>query len=71
MAAAMAALGGIGIVHSNCAAADQGRIVASAKSRRVPIFSSSSAVFKGRDAFIDDAKDFDGCNYVFVTESGN
>lgn len=71
MAAAMAALGGIGIVHSNCTAADQARLVVSAKSRRVPIFSSSLDVFKAPDGFINDANDFDGSNYVFVTESGN
>lgn len=70
MAAAMAALGGIGIVHSNCTAADQARLVVSAKSRRVPMFSSGSYVFKAPDGCINDANDFDGSNYVFVTESG-
>ncbi|KAL5813314.1 hypothetical protein ACOSQ3_028264 [Xanthoceras sorbifolium] len=67
MAAAMAALGGIGIVHSNCTASEQAEMVASAKSRRVPVFSSNSAIIKAPDGCIDS---FDSLDYVFVTESG-
>lgn len=70
MAAAMAALGGIGIVHSNCTPSEQASLVASAKSRRVPIFSSNSAIFRTPDASIDDATEFGDYNNLFVTESG-
>ncbi|XP_044506980.1 inosine-5'-monophosphate dehydrogenase 2-like [Mangifera indica] len=70
MAAAMAALGGIGIVHSNCTPSEQASLVASAKSRRVPIFSSNSAIFRTPDASIDDATEFGDYNHLFVTESG-
>ncbi|KAJ0100381.1 hypothetical protein Patl1_20773 [Pistacia atlantica] len=70
MAAAMAALGGIGIVHSNCTPSDQGSLVASAKSRRVPIFSSNSAIFRAQDCWIDDVTEFGEYNHLFVTESG-
>ncbi|KAJ0042980.1 hypothetical protein Pint_18085 [Pistacia integerrima] len=71
MAAAMAALGGIGIVHSNCTPSDQGSLVASAKSRRVPIFSSNSAIFRAQDGCIDDVTAFGEYNHLFVTESGS
>ncbi|KAK4835986.1 hypothetical protein QYF36_017155 [Acer negundo] len=67
MATAMAALGGIGIVHSNCTASEQAAIVASAKSRRVPIFSLNPITVKAPDGCIDS---FDGLDYIFVTESG-
>ncbi|GKV06795.1 hypothetical protein SLEP1_g18636 [Rubroshorea leprosula] len=66
MAAAMAALGGIAFVHSNCSATQQASIIRSAKSLRVPI--APTVGFVGPDA----AGGFgpaDG-KYVFVTESG-
>ncbi|KAJ4823449.1 hypothetical protein Tsubulata_044003 [Turnera subulata] len=69
MAAAMAALGGIGIVHYNLPTPDQALLVRSAKSRRVPLL--SNPVFRGPHSRIAD--EFDGDDkppLVLVTESG-
>ncbi|GLT91478.1 hypothetical protein SLE2022_093640 [Rubroshorea leprosula] len=66
MAAAMAALGGIGFVHSNCSAMQQASIIGSAKLLRVPIAPTVGFVepdVAGRSGAADG-------NYVFVTESG-
>ncbi|KAL4323955.1 hypothetical protein GQ457_11G018030 [Hibiscus cannabinus] len=64
MAAAMAALGGIAIVHSNCTPSQQASIIRAAKSLRLPIVPSVSFVSP-----TDDLPDSYG-RYVFITESG-
>ncbi|EEF45969.1 inosine-5'-monophosphate dehydrogenase 2 [Ricinus communis] len=69
MATAMAALGGIGIIHSNLSPSHQADMVRSVKSRRVPIL--SNPVFMSPDSrilnhFEDDAT----LPCVLVTESG-
>ncbi|KAK4253556.1 hypothetical protein QN277_010213 [Acacia crassicarpa] len=68
MAVAMAALGGIAIIHSNTTPSDQAAMVLSAKSRRVPIL--SSPVFKPPSGRIESLDDFGDSPYVLVTESG-
>lgn len=68
MAAAMAALGGIGIIHSNMPPSHQAHMVRSVKSRRVPIL--SNPVFKSPDSRIVDHFDDDSLPCVLVTESG-
>lgn len=68
MAAAMAALGGVGIVHSNLNPADQAALVRSAKARKVPIL--SSPVFASPSGRIESEEDFSSSPYVLVTESG-
>ncbi|KAF3448804.1 hypothetical protein FNV43_RR09517 [Rhamnella rubrinervis] len=68
MAAAMAALGGIGIIHSNLNPSDQAALVRSAKARRVPIL--SNPVFTSPSARIESMEDFGSNPYVLVTESG-
>ncbi|KAF7835706.1 inosine-5'-monophosphate dehydrogenase [Senna tora] len=69
MAVAMAALGGIAFVHSNTTPSEQAAMVASAKSRRVPIL--SSPVFKAPSGRIESADDFGDSPYILVTESGS
>ncbi|XVE99010.1 hypothetical protein REPUB_Repub03eG0159500 [Reevesia pubescens] len=63
MAAAMAALGGIAIVHSNCTSSQQASIIRSAKSLRLPIAPSVSFA-SPHDTSPPHAK------YIFVTQSG-
>ncbi|KAM7250237.1 hypothetical protein ACFE04_022120 [Oxalis oulophora] len=46
MAAAMALLGGIGIIHSNCSASEQATMVKSAKALRFPVSSGFPPVIK-------------------------
>ncbi|KAE8124501.1 hypothetical protein FH972_019380 [Carpinus fangiana] len=69
MAAAMASLGGLGIVHSNLSAVDQVSVVRSVKSRRVPILSAPT--FRAPSDRIHSLDDFDSCPYVLVTQSGS
>ncbi|KAJ6891772.1 hypothetical protein NC651_025078 [Populus alba x Populus x berolinensis] len=69
MAAAMAAVGGIGIVHSNATPSEQADMIRSVKSRRVPIL--SSPVFKTPDSRIVNEFEGDDVPFVFVTQSGN
>jgi IMP dehydrogenase len=69
MASAMAALGGIGIVHSNVTPSEQADMIRSVKSRRVPIL--SSPVFKAPDSRIADEFDSHDVPFVLVTQSGN
>ncbi|GMI84230.1 hypothetical protein like AT1G16350 [Hibiscus trionum] len=64
MAASMAALGGIAIVHSNCTPSQQASIIRTAKSLRVPITPTVSFVSP-----TDDLPALYG-RYVFITESG-
>lgn len=68
MASAMAALGGIGIVHSNVTSSEQADMIRSVKSRRVPIL--SSPVFKAPDSRIADEFDSHDVPFVLVTQSG-
>lgn len=68
MAVAMAALGGIGIIHSNLNPADQAALVMAAKARRVPIL--SNPVFKSPSDRITSEDDFDSKPYILITESG-
>ncbi|XP_037497868.1 inosine-5'-monophosphate dehydrogenase 2 [Jatropha curcas] len=68
MATAMAALGGMGIIHSNTTPPEQADAVRSVKSRRVPIL--SNPVFKSPDSLIVDQFDDDSLPCVIVTESG-
>ncbi|KAJ6718220.1 INOSINE-5'-MONOPHOSPHATE DEHYDROGENASE 1 [Salix purpurea] len=69
MAAAMAAVGGIGIIHSNVTPSEQADMIRSVKSRRVPIL--SSPVFKTPDSRIVNEFEGDDVPFVFVTQSGN
>ncbi|XP_011014409.1 PREDICTED: inosine-5'-monophosphate dehydrogenase 2-like [Populus euphratica] len=68
MASAMAALGGIGIIHSNVTPSEQADMIRSVKSRRVPIL--SSPVFKAPDSRIADEFDSHDVPFVLVTQSG-
>lgn len=68
MASAMAALGGVGIVHSNLNPSHQAALVRSAKARKVPIL--SSPVFAAPSGRIESEDDFGSSPYVLVTESG-
>ncbi|KAF6136582.1 hypothetical protein GIB67_029752 [Kingdonia uniflora] len=69
MAVAMAALGGIGIVHYNNKAEEQASIIRNAKSRRIPLI--TDPIFISPTDTIDSVDDFYCSPYVFVTESGN
>ncbi|XP_018501452.2 inosine-5'-monophosphate dehydrogenase 2-like [Pyrus x bretschneideri] len=70
MAISMAALGGIGIIHSNLTSSEQAHMVRSVKSRRVPLL--SNPVFKSPSDRIQSDDVFDASNpYVLVTESGS
>jgi IMP dehydrogenase len=68
MAAAMASLGVLSIIHSNLSAADQASVVRSVKSRHVPILSAPT--FRAPSC-IHSLDDFDSCPYVLVTQSGS
>ena len=69
MAVAMAALGGIAIIHSNTTATDQAAMIRSAKSRKVPIL--SNPIFKPPSGRIESVDDFGDSPYILVTESGS
>ncbi|XP_030966615.1 inosine-5'-monophosphate dehydrogenase 2-like [Quercus lobata] len=70
MAAAVASLGGIGIIHPNLSAQVQAAMVRSVKSRRVPFLSSPT--FLSPSHRISSLDDFDASSpYVLVTESGS
>ncbi|XP_057485731.1 inosine-5'-monophosphate dehydrogenase 2-like [Actinidia eriantha] len=68
MAVAMAALGGIAIVHSNNSASDQASIVRSAKSHRIPFV--SDLIFKSPSDSISSIDDFGSSPCILITESG-
>ncbi|KAG5555433.1 hypothetical protein RHGRI_006179 [Rhododendron griersonianum] len=69
MAVAMAALGGIGIVHSNNSPSDQAAIIRSAKSHRIPFV--SDLIFKSPSDSIDSVGEFGSSpTCILVTESG-
>ncbi|KAI3851086.1 hypothetical protein MKX03_001089 [Papaver bracteatum] len=69
MAVAMAALGGIGIVHYNNQPFEQAALIRFAKSRHIPFI--SDPIFKAPSDSIDSIDDFSSSPCVFVTESGN
>lgn len=68
MASAMAALGGIAVVHANTTPSRQASFLRAAKSRRVPIL--SDPVFVSPSAVLESEEDFAGSPFVLVTESG-
>ncbi|XP_059666734.1 inosine-5'-monophosphate dehydrogenase [Cornus florida] len=68
MAVAMAALGGIGIVHSNNTSSEQASLVRHAKSHRIPFV--SDPIFMSPSDSIDSADDFASSPFILVTESG-
>ncbi|GAU27569.1 hypothetical protein TSUD_30010, partial [Trifolium subterraneum] len=68
MASAMAALGGIAIVHPNNTSSRQASIIRAAKSRRVPIL--SEPVFVSPSDVIEFEDDFAASPFILVTESG-
>ncbi|XP_062012129.1 inosine-5'-monophosphate dehydrogenase 2 [Rosa rugosa] len=70
MAVSMAALGGIGILHSNAASSDQAAMVRSVKARRVPLLSAPVFMSPGDRIHSDDVFDHGANPYVLVTESG-
>ncbi|KAL2937255.1 Inosine-5'-monophosphate dehydrogenase, partial [Bienertia sinuspersici] len=69
MAVAMAALGGIGILHSNNTPSDQFSLLQSAKSRRIPMVSDFEV--KSPSDVIDSDSDFGSSGIILVTESGS
>ncbi|KAL0443117.1 UNVERIFIED_CONTAM: Inosine-5'-monophosphate dehydrogenase 2 [Sesamum latifolium] len=68
MAAAMASLGAIGIVHSNTPASDQAALVRLAKSHKIPF--NYELIFKSPSDSILSAEEFSSSPCIFVTESG-
>lgn len=69
MASAMAALGGIAIIHPNTTPSRQAAFIRAAKSRRVPIL--SDPVFFSPSDVIDSEEDFAASPFILVTESGH
>lgn len=69
MAVSMAALGGIGIVHSNNTPSEQAAIIRSAKSHRIPFV--SDPIFLSPSESIDSVDNFCSSPCIFVTESGS
>ncbi|KAG7652453.1 IMP dehydrogenase/GMP reductase [Arabidopsis thaliana x Arabidopsis arenosa] len=68
MAAAMASLGGIGIVHYNCGIAAQASIIRQAKSLKHPIASDAGVKFPEYEITSLDA--FGTSSFVFVEQTG-
>jgi len=68
MAAAMASLGGIGIVHYNCGIAAQASIIRQAKSLKHPIASDAGVKFPEYEITSLDA--FGPSSFVFVEQTG-
>ncbi|KAH6836656.1 Aldolase-type TIM barrel family protein [Perilla frutescens var. hirtella] len=69
MAAAMASIGGIGIVHYNTPASDQAGLIRRAKSHKIPF--SYDIVFKSPSDSILSADEFCSAPCIFVTELGS
>ncbi|XP_043696099.1 inosine-5'-monophosphate dehydrogenase 2-like [Telopea speciosissima] len=69
MAVAMAALGGIGIIHYNNLPLEQAALIRSAKSRRIPFI--SDPIFMSPSDSIASIDEFVSSPCVFITESGN
>lgn len=70
MAVSMAALGGIGIIHSNNTASEQSELIRSAKSHRIPFASTDIIFVSPYDHILSDSV-FDLSPCVFVTENGS
>ncbi|KAK4491863.1 hypothetical protein RD792_002642 [Penstemon davidsonii] len=68
MAAAMASVGGIGIVHSNTTAAHQASLIRLAKSHKIPF--THDLVFKRPSDSILSAEEFSSAPCIFVTDLG-
>lgn len=66
MSAAMAALGGIGIVHSNNTPSEQASIVRSAKSHKIPF--TADLIFLSPGDSIHSADEFASSPCIFVTQ---
>ncbi|KAK6149558.1 hypothetical protein DH2020_017083 [Rehmannia glutinosa] len=69
MAAAMASLGAIGIIHSNNTASNQAALVHLAKSHKIPF--SHELIFKSPSDSILSADEFSSSPCIFVTDSGS
>lgn len=69
MASAMAALGGIAIVHPNNTPSRQAALIRAAKSRRVPIL--SEPVFVSPSDVVESDEDFSASPFILVTDSGS
>ncbi|XP_070018765.1 inosine-5'-monophosphate dehydrogenase 2-like [Nicotiana sylvestris] len=69
MAVAMAALGGIGMVHYNNTISQQASIIRAAKSHKIPF--SADLIFATPSDSIHSADEFANSPCIFVTESGN
>ncbi|KAI3700465.1 hypothetical protein L2E82_45095 [Cichorium intybus] len=70
MAVSMAALGGIGIIHSNNTASEQSSLIRSAKSHRIP-FASADIPFFSPDDTITSVSVFDSSPCAFITTNGS
>lgn len=71
MAVSMAALGGIGIIHSNNSPSHQASLICSAKSHRIPFAHSDDLIFKSPSDSISSTSEFDICPNIFITETGS
>ncbi|XP_048134044.1 inosine-5'-monophosphate dehydrogenase-like [Rhodamnia argentea] len=69
MARAIAALGGIGIIHANIPPSDQASLVKAAKSSRFPVL--SNPVFRSPSDSIISIEDFADAPCILVTDSGD
>ncbi|XP_039169052.1 inosine-5'-monophosphate dehydrogenase [Eucalyptus grandis] len=69
MARAMAALGGIGIIHANIPPSDQASLVKAAKSSRFPVL--SNPVFRSPSDSIISLENFADAPCILVTDSGD
>ncbi|CAH1452634.1 unnamed protein product [Lactuca virosa] len=70
MAVSMAAVGGIGIIHSNNTASEQSSLIRSTKSHRIP-FASTDIPFLSPDDSISSASVFNNSPCVFITNDKN
>ncbi|KAK6154556.1 hypothetical protein DH2020_008804 [Rehmannia glutinosa] len=68
MAAAMASLGAIGIIHSNTTPSHQASLIRLAKSHKIPF--NHDLIFKSPSDSILSAEEFSSAPCIFVTESG-
>ncbi|KAL6544648.1 hypothetical protein OROMI_023510 [Orobanche minor] len=68
MAAAMASLGAIGIIHSNTTASHQASLIRRAKSHKIPF--NHDLVFKSPSDSVLSVEEFSSAPCIFVTENG-
>lgn len=69
MAVSMAALGGIGIIHSNNSSDHQASLLRSAKSHRIPF--AFDPLFKSPFDSISSSSEFDTSPCIFITDTGS